>query len=58
MADLTISEAQAQEIIAHAIEESPNECCGILTGRDHRASRVSRARNLDASPVKYTVRSH
>jgi [CysO sulfur-carrier protein]-S-L-cysteine hydrolase len=43
------------EIVAHAREEAPNECCGLISGRDGRASRVFRARNSEASPLRYVV---
>jgi [CysO sulfur-carrier protein]-S-L-cysteine hydrolase len=45
------------EIVAHSREEAPNECCGLIGGRDGEASSVYRARNADASPLSYTVDS-
>ncbi len=33
------------DIVAHAREEAPNECCGIVASRDGVAVRVYRARN-------------
>lgn len=44
-----------EEMIAHAREEAPNECCGIIAGKDGRAVRVFRARNSEASPYRYNV---
>ena len=38
-------------LIAHAREESPRECCGILLGRDDEIVEVRRARNVAPSPA-------
>jgi proteasome lid subunit RPN8/RPN11 len=43
------------EIVAHAREEAPNECCGLVAGSDGRATRVHRARNEFESPMRYNV---
>ncbi len=43
------------EIIAHALEDAPNECCGIIAGPDGRAEKLYRARNAEASPYRYKV---
>ena len=43
------------EIVAHAREEVPNECCGVVSGSDGAASAVHRARNSFASPVRYEI---
>lgn len=43
------------EIVAHAREEAPNECCGMVAGEDGRATRVHRARNAFGSPLRYEV---
>jgi proteasome lid subunit RPN8/RPN11 len=54
------------ELIAHAREEAPNECCGLVAvdldtqgGADgvvsSRAERVHRAINMAASPLKFEV---
>jgi proteasome lid subunit RPN8/RPN11 len=47
----------AEEIIAHAREEAPNECCGIVAGKDGRALRLYRARNSEQSPYRYNIAS-
>lgn len=54
---LTISAALADELLAHARAEVPNEACGILSGSaaDGRATTYHPARNVDASPYVYTV---
>jgi proteasome lid subunit RPN8/RPN11 len=43
------------EIVAHAREDAPDECCGLISGGDGSASRVFRARNSEASPLRYVV---
>ena len=45
----------ADEIVAHAREDAPNECCGLISGADGRATKVFRARNSEASPFRYVV---
>jgi [CysO sulfur-carrier protein]-S-L-cysteine hydrolase len=43
------------EMIKHAYEEAPNECCGMLGSRDGRVMRLYRARNAAASPLRYEI---
>jgi [CysO sulfur-carrier protein]-S-L-cysteine hydrolase len=38
------------EIVAHAREQTPSECCGMVAARDGEAVRVYRARNVAPSP--------
>ena len=45
----------ADEIIRHAKDEAPNECCGVLLGKGDAVSDVRRARNVKASPVEYEL---
>ncbi|MCH8813912.1 MAG: M67 family metallopeptidase [Chloroflexi bacterium] len=45
------------EMIAHAKEDAPIECCGIIAGEDGRAVKLFRARNSEASPYRYSVDS-
>jgi proteasome lid subunit RPN8/RPN11 len=54
---LTLSAALADDLLAHARAEVPNEACGILSGSiaDGRATAYHPARNADASPYVYTV---
>jgi proteasome lid subunit RPN8/RPN11 len=42
-------------IVAHAREEAPNECCGLVGGADGRATTVYRARNEFEDPRRYNV---
>ena len=44
-----------EEIVSHAREEAPNECCGMIGAHDGEATSLYRARNAEASPLRYTV---
>lgn len=58
---MDISPKFLDEILAHAREETPNECCGVVAvlpvsgGKQARAMRVRRARNLHASPKRFEI---
>jgi proteasome lid subunit RPN8/RPN11 len=43
------------EMLEHAREEAPNECCGILGGSDGEARTLYRATNAEHSPLRYTL---
>ncbi|HET8592766.1 MAG TPA: M67 family metallopeptidase [Solirubrobacterales bacterium] len=44
-----------EELLEHARAEEPNECCGLIGGRDGEARTVYRARNAEASPLRYNL---
>jgi proteasome lid subunit RPN8/RPN11 len=50
-----ISRPQFQELVAHAREEEPNECCGYLALRAGGVERVVRAENKRRSPYGYEL---
>jgi len=54
---LTVPRSLAEEILAHARAELPNEACGLLSGSlaDGRATTFHPARNAEASPLRYNV---
>jgi proteasome lid subunit RPN8/RPN11 len=52
---MRISQDLYDEIVAHAREDSPNECCGMVASRDGEAVRVYRAANAAASPLRYEI---
>ena len=52
---LSLPQAFIDEMIAHALEDAPNECCGIIAGQDGRAVKLFRAQNSEASPYRYNV---
>jgi len=43
------------EIIAHARSDAPDECCGLIAGRDGRSERVFRMENAAHSPLRFEV---
>ena len=52
---LELERQYADEIVAHALEEDPNECCGILAGQDGRVTRLYRMTNTEHSPYRYNM---
>ncbi len=50
-----ISKSIHDELLVHAREEAPNECCGLIGGADGVARTVYRARNAEASPLRYNL---
>ena len=56
---LILPRAIHEEIIAHAREEYPEEVCGLISGKDNRATALYRARNIaDDRTLNYTVDPH
>jgi proteasome lid subunit RPN8/RPN11 len=46
------------QIVAHALDEAPNECCGVVAvegGPQARAVRAHRATNTAASPLRFEI---
>lgn len=54
---MQMTRQQHDELIAHAREEAPNECCGYLRARDGRVDEVFRSTNGRASPYGYELDS-
>jgi proteasome lid subunit RPN8/RPN11 len=52
---MKIPQALIDEMVAHAREDLPNECCGMIGGRDGEATRVVRVENAAASPLRYEM---
>ena len=42
-------------MIKHAINDDPNECCGILAGNGNEVSLVYKIRNTTPSPYRYVM---
>lgn len=45
----------ADALVAHGVDDLPNECCGMIGGRDGLATSVHRAANIEASPFMYVM---
>ncbi|HEX5929229.1 MAG TPA: M67 family metallopeptidase [Solirubrobacterales bacterium] len=52
---MKISQSLIDEMVAHAREDLPNECCGMVGGRDGEAAEVVRVANAAASPLRYEM---
>lgn len=52
---LRMAREHLEEMIAHARETFPLECCGLLAGRDGQVIRVYRGYNVDQSPYTYRL---
>ncbi len=52
---LRLSLDHLQDLVTHARETFPHECCGLLAGRQGRVVRVYRGRNVDESPYTYRL---
>jgi proteasome lid subunit RPN8/RPN11 len=52
---VTLPQTVIAEMLAHARDEAPNECCGLLIGRRGAVESAVRARNLEAGPTRYLV---
>lgn len=52
---MRIGQSLIEEIVAHAREDLPNECCGMVGGVDGEARTVYRAANAEASPFRYSI---
>jgi proteasome lid subunit RPN8/RPN11 len=52
---MLVSHSIVDELVAHAREDAPDECCGIVATENGRAVKVFRATNAEASPVRYSL---
>jgi [CysO sulfur-carrier protein]-S-L-cysteine hydrolase len=50
-----IPSEMVDEMVAHARAEAPNECCGMIGGRNGAATSIHRARNTEESPLRYVI---
>ena len=52
---MRIARPLLDEIVAHARRDAPDECVGVVSGRDGAARRVHPAENAAASPYRFEV---
>ena len=52
---MRISQAHWDELLAHAREDAPNECCGYVTIADGSIEDVKRGENERRSPYGYVL---
>lgn len=43
------------EMVAHAQDDLPNECCGIVAGEQGHVLKVYRMTNVEASPFRFSM---
>ncbi len=54
---MRVPEALYDEMVAHALADAPDECCGIIGSRDGEAVVLHRATNVHHSPLRYEIGS-
>ena len=52
---MKISQQLVDEMVAHAREDLPNECCGMVGGKGGVATKVVRVVNAAATPLRYEM---
>ena len=52
---IRIPQEYINEMISHSLQDDPDECCGILAGKDSEVSRLYRIRNSTPSPYRYVM---
>ena len=50
-----ITQELIDEMVAHAKDDLPNECCGILAGPGGRVEKAYRMSNVEASPFRFSM---
>jgi proteasome lid subunit RPN8/RPN11 len=54
---MKFTQSQIDEMVAHARDDVPNECCGVVSAAGGAAQEVFRAINAAASPLRYEIDS-
>ena len=52
---MVVPEAVRLELVRHAADEAPNECCGLIVLRGDTAERYVPCRNAAASPYRFEL---
>jgi proteasome lid subunit RPN8/RPN11 len=52
---MRIAQSLIDEMVAHAREELPDECCGMVGGKGGEAIEVIRVANAAGSPLRYEM---
>jgi len=52
---MRIARGLYERIIDHAREEAPDECCGMIAGRDGDVVEVYRATNIEHSHLRFMI---
>ena len=54
---LELPQAMVDQVLAHARRDHPDECCGVIAGRDGVATRLFEMTNAERSPTGFTFDS-
>ena len=54
---LEIPQAMVDQVVAHARRDHPDECCGVIAGRDGVLTRVFEMDNAERSPTGFVFDS-
>ena len=54
---LSLPRSMVDQIVAHARREHPDECCGVIAGRDGEATRLFAMINTERSPTGFSFDS-
>jgi proteasome lid subunit RPN8/RPN11 len=52
---MRVSQDLIDELVSHAREDVPNECCGLIGGVDGVATDILRVSNAAASPLRFEM---
>ena len=52
---MRIAQQHVDAIVAHAREDAPNECCGLVAAKDGEVSGVHPITNTFASPMRFEL---
>ena len=55
MQKIILSKSDKKILTEHAENEKPNESCAILFGKDNTVSEVFLTKNIEESPVNFTI---
>lgn len=55
---MNLPKSYVTAMVAHALEDTPNECCGILAGKDGRVVKLYRMANVERSPYRFNMDSN
>lgn len=55
MQKIILSQSDKKTLVEHAEKEKPNESCAILFGKDNLVSEVFLTKNIEESPINFTI---
>lgn len=52
---LRLPKQYVDDMVKHARQDDPDECCGIIAGRNGRPTKLYRMTNVERSPYRYSM---